>query len=113
MKVIVAATAAYFAIDIQDATKLLSGIVFGLVQDDKLAEIEKCLGNAESVSEELNDAITNFMKGDLTSIMAGVADLGKIMAQLPEDLKDCENMQEDLTRIEAWSTIFADPWKLF
>ena len=86
MKIIVAATAGLMAINVQDAEKLLAGLIYGLVQDDQLTEIEKCLGHADTVSTELNDAITAFMKGDLTSIMAGLADLGKIMQQLPVDL---------------------------
>ena len=53
------------------------------------------------------------MKGDVASILAGVEVIGTLLTELPEDLKDCQEIQGDLTRISNWfSSLIADPVEL-
>ena len=53
------------------------------------------------------------MKGDVASILAGVEVVGTLLTELPEDLKDCQDVQGDLTRISNWiQGLVADPVEL-
>ena len=101
--------ASQYAIDIQQAEEFLGGIIYGLIQKDDLKNIETCLKDADTVEQEINEAVTDFMKGDLNDILAGITVLGKLIQELPQDLGDCEAMQSDVARIEKWATIFTDP----
>ena len=51
---------------------------------------------------EVNEAITDFAKGDIQDIVAGVEVLMKVLSQLPGDLKNCKEIEPDLKRIENW-----------
>ena len=53
--------------------------------------------------------MTDFSKGDVTDIIKGVEEVGKIIEQLPGDLTDCSDMQSDIAKIEKWATIFEHP----
>ena len=101
-----------FAISLQDAEEFLGGLIYGLIQKDDLKDIETCLQDATTVEQEINDAIADFMKGDIQSIIQGVELVGKLIQELPTDLQDCQAIQGDLTRIENWASIFSDPSKL-
>ena len=98
-----------YAFDVNQAEQLLAGLIYGLIQKDDLAQIQVCLTDAEKVDEELSEAVTDFMKGDVTDIIKGVEMIGTVLQQLPTDLADCQNMQGDIARIEKWAAIFTDP----
>ena len=104
--------ASQYAINIEQAEEFLGGIIMGLIQKDDLKAIETCLKDGETVEKEVNEAITDFMKGDLDDILAGITVLGNLIQELPQDLGDCEAIQGDITRIEKWASIFSDPKKL-
>ena len=98
--------------DALSVEEFVAGMLYGFVQKDDLAELEKCITNLPILEQEVEEAIADFEKGDLSDILKGVEVAGKIIQQLPEDLKDCENIQDDLKRLEAYAQIFTDPTKL-
>ena len=100
----------YYAISIQQAEEFVAGVLYGLIQKDDLEYIQSCLADADQVEKEVNEAITDFEKGDVSSIIAGIGVIGTLLSELPEDLKDCQDMQGDLTRISNWiNGLIADP----
>ena len=109
---VVVALAHYSAFDVHDVEEFLGGMIMGLIQKDDLTKIEQCLTDGEGLEKEVQEAITDFMKGDLQDIMAGVELVGKIIQELPTDLGDCQGMQADIDRIENWAKIFNDPTEL-
>ena len=106
------ATSKLTAFTPEDVEQFLGGLVMGLIQKDDLTKIEQCLTDAGGLESEMEEAIQDFMKGDLSDIIAGVEMVGKIIQELPTDLGDCQSMQADITRIEAWAQIFTNPTQL-
>ena len=104
--------ASQYAINIQQAEEFLGGIIFGLIQKDDLKNIETCLTDGEAVEKQVNEAVEDFMKGDLQDILAGITVLGALIQDLPKDLGDCQAMQGDIARIEKWGEIFTNPTQL-
>lgn len=49
------------------------------------------------------------MKGDLADIIKGVEDALTLIKQLPVDLADCKNVQDDVKKITTWISQFATP----
>ena len=117
-KLIVAATSLVNTIkeappmDALSVEEFVSGLLFGFVQKDDLAEIQKCINNVGTLDDEVQEIIADFSKGDITDILKGVEVVGKVISQLPEDLKDCQDIQDDLTRLENYAKIFENPTEL-
>ena len=101
-----------FGMDVNDVEQFVAGLIYGLIQKDDLTKIQTCLKDASGLETEIEQAVADFSKGDITDIMAGVELVGKIIQELPTDLGDCQAMQDDINRIEAWAQIFSDPTKL-
>ena len=49
---------------------------------------------------------------DITDLIAGFTELVKVVEDLPLEVKTCESIQDDITRIESWATIFENPTAL-
>mmetsp|Transcript_36051 Transcript_36051/g.55362 ORF Transcript_36051/g.55362 Transcript_36051/m.55362 type:complete len:181 (-) Transcript_36051:59-601(-) len=109
---ILALLTAEVTFSVDDAAKFIGGLIYGLVQDDDLAEIQKCLTHGSDLEMEIMTAVSDFEKKDLQDIIAGIEEVGKIIQELPTDLQDCKDIQGDLTRIEAWAQIFKNPKQL-
>ena len=77
------------AISVKNAEDLIAGVIYGLIQKDDLKYLETCLTDSDTVAEEVNEAVEDFMKGDIESIIKGVETIGTLLTQLPADLKDC------------------------
>ena len=101
-----------YSMSVDDVEQVIGGLVYGLVQKDDLALIKVCLKDAQSLEGQLQTAITDIVKGDITDIIAGVEILGQVLQELPADLSDCQGMQPDIDRIEKWAAIFNDPTTL-
>ena len=114
-KLVAAATMAAvnnYGMNVAEVEQFVAGIVFGLIQKDDLTKIQACLTDAGTLETEIEAAVTDFSKGDLTDILAGIEIVGKVIQELPADLGDCKGMETDIARIEAWAAIFSDPTKL-
>ena len=92
--------------------QFLGGFIYGMIDMDDLTKIETCLKDASTLEAEVEEAVADFEKGDLTDIIKGVELIGKMVGELPVDLGDCKDMQSDIARIEKWAQIFKDPTAL-
>ena len=98
-----------YQMNIEGAEDFVGGLIYGLIAKDDLPEIQKCLKNSEALEAEITNAISDFSKGDLQDIIKGVQEIGQIIKELPGDLDDCQNIQDDVTKIETWAKQFANP----
>merc|ERR1712070_135016 len=99
-----------YGIEVAQVEELLGGLIFGLIKKDDLKYIDTCLTDSDKVVEEVNDAVADLMKEDVEDIIKGVQILATLAAELPEDFKDCKEMQADVTKISKWAQgLAADP----
>jgi len=77
---------------LKDTEEFVAGMIYGLIQKDDLAEIETCMADGTNLGNDITEAVNDFEKGDFESILAGVEVVGKIIQELPTDLKDCKNI---------------------
>jgi exonuclease VII small subunit len=90
----------------------LNGLVTGLVQDDNLENIEKCVTDVEGMDTEIEDALADFKKGGISDIIAGGKEVYKVISQAKADISQCEEMSADWERLESWASIFEHPTQL-
>uniref|UniRef100_A0A7S3IPZ2 Uncharacterized protein n=1 Tax=Strombidium inclinatum TaxID=197538 RepID=A0A7S3IPZ2_9SPIT len=98
--------------NLADTEEFIAGLIYGLVNDDDLSEIQQCLQGGQQLEDEIETAVADFKKKDITDIIAGIEVIGQIVQEFPTDLENCKNMQGDIDRIEAWAQIFKDPKQL-
>ena len=99
-------------IPVEDAEQILAGIIDGLVDADDFEYIKVCLKDATTIQTHVEQIVNDIIKGDVTSILDAVTQLGQVLQLLPQDLGDCEAIQPDLVRIEKWAEIFKNPQAL-
>ena len=96
----------------EQAIEFVAGMIYGFIEKDDLKELETCIQNADQLADEVSEAIADFEKADLTDIIAGVELVGKVIQELPTDVQNCENVKDDVARLEKYAEIFQDPTKL-
>ena len=100
------------ALPLVDVEHFVAGLVFGLVDHNDFPYIQTCLSDAKTLDEEITQAIADFAKKDIYSILDGIKMIGKALTELPKDLGECKEMQTDLKLIENWAQIFKHPLAL-
>ena len=101
-----------YGINVEQTEEFVAGMIYGLIEKDDLPEIQKCMKNADTLELEITEAFADFSKGDFQDILKAVQEVGEIVKEVPADLADCEGMDADLAKIEAWAAIFTNPAKL-
>merc|ERR1712238_362527 len=102
-----------YNLGVMDAEMFVAGLIEGLIQKDDLPEIKKCMTNTETVSVEVTRIVNEMSAGTMAAILEGVKDIYALINELPTDLKDCENIQGDITKVVEnvmanWSGVQAD-----
>jgi len=85
------------------APKWAAGVVFGLVGENNLNEIETCAHDGVSMAPEIEAALHELRTGDFES---AVANLMVLVNEIPTLLSDCKGMNDDITAIKEWASIF-------
>merc|ERR1712167_424180 len=96
----------------EDVAELLAGVIEGMIGKNDLPEIQKCLTDSSGLEKEISEAISDFEKGDVGDIIAGIQIMMGVVQEFPQDLQDCQGMSDDIARIEKWASIFTDPKQL-
>ena len=78
----------------------IAGFMFGLTGDNNLTEIEKCYKGGDGIVNDITTAFDDIKSG---AFLDGVKALGDIIWMLPDDLANCENMDDDIQALEAWA----------
>jgi len=83
--------------------KLVEGLLYGLVKDENLKNIDSCITDAEQLEAMVKVAIGDFEAGGLSNYVQAIEEIGLVLQAVPADLKDCKDVQNDITAIEAWA----------
>ena len=100
------------AFGVGDAAKVVAGLVDGIIKSDDLTLIEKCLTNAGSLTTDISAAVADFETESFEGILSGMKTIGKIVKEIPSDLSTCENIEDDIRKLELWASIFEHPEEL-
>ena len=92
-----------------DVEQFVGGVIYGLIEKNDIPQIQQCLKNTEDVKVEVNKIVNEMATGTFEAIMAGIKDLAALIQELPTDLKDCENIQDDMNKISNWGQKFITP----
>ena len=107
---LVLGTAAAF--DKKAIFQFLDGLTTQIIKKNHFDAITHCVKDVKKIDVEVTAAIKDFKKKDVTDIIKGVAEIGKVLEALPKDMHDCSQAEGDFKKIAAWGTkIIHDPKK--
>lgn len=66
-----------------DYIKLVEGLLYGLVKDENLKNIDTCITDMENLEALLKVAISDFEDGSFTSYIAAVKEIGLVIQAVP------------------------------
>jgi hypothetical protein len=91
------------------APKFAAGVVYGLVGENNLTEIETCAHDGVSMVPEIEAALHELISGDFVQ---AVESLVSLVEEVPGLLFDCKGMNDDITAIEEWASIIGNKTEL-
>merc|ERR1719454_2303887 len=99
------------SIDLTGVEEFVAGVVEGFVHKNDLKEIEACLTDADTLEGEIEAIVKDLSTLDITHIIDAVKKIVTLVQQIPDDLKNCEGIQGDITKITTWASSI-DPTKI-
>merc|ERR1719353_2676359 len=96
-----------YSMDLNGIQLFAGGMIDGLIMKDNLPEMQKCLVDAKPIATEVQKIVNEMAKGDLSDVIAAIKDAVALVQSLPTEFKECENVQDDLTKIKTWAATFA------
>ena len=82
--------------------KVVEGLLYGLVKDENLKNIDNCITDAANLEAMVKVAIGDFQEGGLTNYVQAVKEVGMILQAVPSDITDCKKAPQDITAIENY-----------
>jgi hypothetical protein len=97
------------ATDLAKMEQIVEGILMGALDAEGFTDITSCIKDAEVIIGDTEIAIGDFKKGDLSSVIDGVKEIGSILEVVKKGMTDCSQLKADWKKLEAMAAIFASP----
>ena len=97
------------AFDVMAVPDFVAGFIYGMTGDNHLTEIEACYQGGEQIVTDSQTAISDFTSGNF---FKGIKDAGTVWNEVGGAMTTCKGMDDDISAIESWATIFTEPTKL-
>ena len=99
--------------DIAGAGLFAIGFVNAFAATNNLTEVQTCMTGLKSEEGELKEIVADFKAGSISDIIDGAKKLVDLLKNAPTDLKQCENISDDITKITTWGkNIFSNPTQI-
>merc|ERR1719230_2296275 len=89
-------------IELEDAAKFAKGFVDEFSTLNGLHALKDCVASFDTVEDQLQEILDDFKSLNPVKMIDGAKDLVSLLTDLPGDLKACETIQGDVTKITAW-----------
>jgi hypothetical protein len=100
------------SIPTEGVPKFLGGFLWGMTGQNNLQEIEACYNGGDLMYNEISMALADIKEDGWDPTVQAILEFGIVALQIPQVLKTCKGMGDDLNAIEEWASIFTDPAKL-
>ena len=93
-------------LDLMMLPDLAAGFVYGMVGDNKLTEFEACYSGVAPLEQYLMAALKDV---EAFHLIKAMKQFELFVYNLQTDVAPCENMGDDIQKIEQWAQIFKTP----
>lgn len=88
----------------------MEGVFVGAIQAEGMNNTLACLSGAENVAEDIYNAVQEFEKETASSVTAGLKLLAKAISTVADDIKSCEGIKADFTKLKAMLYVYNSPY---
>ena len=88
--------------------KVFEGVVYGIVED--IPEIGECITGAFGAADDIVEAVKAFKNGGASNVKKGLKLVGEAIKEIPDVMKACMSMPEEIEKIEKLIASFSNPW---
>jgi hypothetical protein len=92
-----------------DMFKVVEGILMGAI-DLSIPSAETCISDVDTLTSEVEEAITDFKKMSFSGVKAGINMIGTIAGEVEGDIADCKVSAEDAKKLAEMADNFKTPW---
>lgn len=85
---------------------IFGGLIYGMVEDNQLQEVQNCFDNGILMYEEYLWAQEHLANGTKPNTTMGLLELGIVGLQVPQLTTACQSIGDDLTAFEDWAEVF-------
>jgi len=82
-----------------DVGKFIEGFFYGLIQKE-FNNIDACLADVNGIENEVVIAVNDFSQETFDGVKHGLDEMGKAIKMIPEAVKHCSVIVEDLTKLK-------------
>ena len=97
---------------IMASADFVAGFVYAMVGINHLTEIEACYQGGELMYQEIETGIADIKAGGWNYDTQAALEFALVALQIPQTIKTCENMGDDIAAIESWASVFKNPAQL-
>lgn len=97
---------------IVDVANIVVGLFEGIGVKADLNEVTGCIEDTQTIWGDVKLAVKDFETFDYTHIKDGLAEIGKAVYLIPQDVTACESIPSDIKKLEDMSKIFLHPREL-
>ena len=90
----------------------IGGFMWGLTGENNLEEFEACYQGGATMYPEVKFALDELHKGGWDNEVQAILEFGIVVLQVPQSLKTCKNMGDDIAALSEWGSIFLNPAEL-
>ena len=95
-----------------DVIYVFAGMMKSIINKDNLSYLLSCMSGTDSLVTNLQNAVTDFEEGTITSIIAGVQEIGTFMDNIEPTYSSCTSIPDDFQKMADFFAIFGDGSKL-
>ena len=78
------------SVSVEEVLNITVGLLEGAFHEMKLAHIEECIKDADTIGYDIFDAVEDFIKGDFESVRDGIAHIGDAVEAIADGLAECK-----------------------
>lgn len=97
------------SVDVKKMEEIVGGLLKGAIDAEGLTNIDTCITDVEGIYSDTLTAVADFEQGSVTSVIAGVKEVGVLLHLVQTSMKDCEQIPADWKKLEKMAAIFKSP----
>ncbi len=93
--------------------RIIEGVLYGVLNDAvPSGSLDTCINDGQQIESTVIDAVTNLEKATFDGIKTGLNEIGQAVKAMPNMLKDCSSVKNDLSILAKMAEIFSHPLSL-
>lgn len=100
------------AFSLQGVADFSVGLLQGALQEEGFGDIVSCFSDAETIGEDIYEAVKDFENKTYEGTMSGVEEMGIAVEMISTAMGSCEYIKQDISKMKIMAGLFKSPYSL-